>query len=407
MHDSSIFKIRIDFDKSRDSFIFDKNTGQYFLDFFGLYASVPLGYSHPIFRSEEFRLEFNRVAAIKVPNCEVISDEAQEFLKEFSSYPSMRGYSHFYFCCTGALAIEAAIKIAMDRKQGPQPVVLSFRESFHGINGYGGFVTDRFFPVSIRLDGFPHMGWPKLHTPKIIYGSNGVDEAATRRGMERFEADFAAALKEFGATNIAALLVEPIQATYGDNFYPPGFFVRVRQLCDAHQIALIFDEIQTGFGPSGTLWYFEQTPVRPDIVVFGKKLQVSGVMATQEFGTTFKTPVRLEVTFDGNLTDMVRAKYILRAYQQYDLLDNARRRGHQLLEGLRKIPGILHPRGCGLLLAFDFSNGQVCGEFFDKAVGQRFLCNKTRGTTIRLRPNLNVSPQECEDALAIIRRCVS
>ena len=155
------------------------------------------------------------------------------------------------------------------------------------------------------------------------------------------------------------------------------------------------------------MWYFEQTPVRPDIVAFGKKLQVSGVMATEKYAEIFKTPVRLEVTFNGNLTDMVRAKYVLRAYQRGHLLDNARQRGDQLLEGLRKIPGILHPRGTGLLLAFDFSDEQACRVFFDKAVRQRFLCNKTRGVTIRLRPNLNVSAQECDEALAIIRRCVS
>ncbi len=166
MHDSSIFNIRIDFEKSKDSYIYDKNTDSAFLDFFGLYSSVPLGYSHPIFKSLEFISEFNRVAGVKLPNCEIISDEAQGFLKEFSGHPSMRGFKYFHFCCTGALAIEAAVKIAIDQKKSAKPHVISFKESFHGINSYGGFLTDRFPPVATRLNGFPELGWSKIQTPK-------------------------------------------------------------------------------------------------------------------------------------------------------------------------------------------------------------------------------------------------
>ena len=78
MHDSSIFKIRIDFTKSHDSYLYDKDRRCFFLDFFGLYSSLPLGYSHPIFRTKGFREESGRIAAIKIPNCEIVSDEAKK-----------------------------------------------------------------------------------------------------------------------------------------------------------------------------------------------------------------------------------------------------------------------------------------------------------------------------------------
>ncbi|MBI4308822.1 MAG: aminotransferase class III-fold pyridoxal phosphate-dependent enzyme, partial [Candidatus Omnitrophica bacterium] len=168
-----------------------------------------------------------------------------------------------------------------------------------------------------------------------------------------------------------------------------------------------FDEIQTGVGTTGTMWYFEQTGIVPDVVAFGKKLQVAGVMAKGSFGTIFKTPVRLEVTWDGSLCDMVRGKYVLRAYKQYDLLNNARRRGDQLLKGLKANAHVLNARGCGLFAAFDFADQKSRDAFFKKAVDLKFLCNKTRDLTVRLRPNMNVSRQEVEKALAIMEQAAA
>ena len=400
MHDTSIFKICIDFEKSHDSYIYDKNRQECFLDFFGLYATLPLGYNHPIFQSKEFRDEYNRIAAVKVPNCEIISYEAQEFLKEFSEHKAMKEFKYFYFCCTGALAIEAALKTAIDQKGSAKPVVISLRESFHGINGFGGFATDRFFPVSIRLDGFPEMEWQKIQNPKITYNNNGaINEQETKKKMEQFLREFDECINKYGAENIAALLIEPIQSTYGDNYFPMEFFKKIRILCNQHKICLVFDEIQTGFGVTGTMWYFQQIGIVPDIVAFGKKLQVSGVMVNERFNKIFERPVRLEVTWDGNLVDMIRGKYILRAYERYDTLDNVRKRSTELLKGLRGIEQLKNVRGCGLLICFDFDTSKECDSFFNVMMKKRFMCNKTRDMSIRLRPNLNVSSDEVNEAL--------
>lgn len=406
MHDSSIFNIRIDFQKSHDSYIYDKNTQSHFLDFFGLYASLPLGYSHPIFKSEAFIEEFTRIAGIKVPNCEIISDEAQSFLHEFTNHPSMKPFQYFHFCCTGALAIEAAIKIAIDQKKSKTPHIVSFKESFHGINSYGGFLTDRFPPVSKRLDGFPEMGWTKIHSPKMIYKGNSVDSQATANGMEIFLEEFQSCLKKVGAENVAALLVEPIQATFGDSYYSLDFFKVIRRLCDEHGIALIFDEIQTGFATTGAMWYFEHIGIQPDIVAFGKKAQTSGVMVKSTFGATFSNPIRLEVTWDGNLCDMVRSKYILRAYNEYGILANVNARSQQMLQGLKAISQLHRVRGQGAFMAFDFGQGSQRDEFFKRCVQAKFMSNKTRDLTVRLRPNLNVSAAEVDAALTIIKKAL-
>ena len=404
MHRSSIFNIKIDFEKSHDSYIYDKNRNKYFLDFFGLYSTLPLGYSHEIFNDRSFRETYNRIAGVKVTNCEIISDEAQDFLHAFSRHKGMRAFKYFHFCCTGALAIEAAIKTAVDQKGDKNSTVISLKESFHGINSYGGLVTDSFFPVSQRLNGFPTMDWCKLHNPKSVYKDNKVDSEATEARLERFKKEFDACIKERGADKITALIIEPIQATYGDSYFPDSFFRLIRELCDKYDICLIFDEVQCGFGVTGKMWYYQHLDIEPDIIAFGKKSQVSGIMAKEKFNKIFQTPIRLEVTWDGDLVDMVRCRYILEAYDKYNILENVRKRGAELLYELKKNNSLKNVRGKGLIVAFDFETSEEQDRFAQKAFGNNLLFNKTRDKTIRLRPNLNVSSEEIQEAVEIIKK---
>lgn len=403
MHGSSIFNIRIDFEKSHNSYIYDKNRKKYFLDFFGLYSTLPLGYSHEIFKDKSFRETYNRIAGVKVTNCEIISDEAQDFLHAFSGHKDMRRFKHFHFCCTGALAIEAAIKISIDQKKCKSPKVISLKESFHGINSYGGFVTDRFFPVSRRLDGFPSLDWFKVHNPKIVYKGNLIDSKATEESLEQFKKEFNSCIKKY-RNNIVALLVEPIQATYGDNYFPESFFNLVRDLCDKYDICLIFDEIQCGFGVTGKMWYHQYLGMEPDVVAFGKKSQISGVMAKEGFNDIFRTPVRLEVTWDGDLIDMVRCNYILKAYDKYNILENVKKKGMELISELKKFDSLKNVRGNGLIVAFDFETTEEQDHFAQKAFENGLLFNKTRDKTIRFRPNLNLSSEEIHEAVEIIKK---
>lgn len=414
MHESTMFNIRIDFEKSHDSYIYDKNRKKYFLDFFGNYATLPLGYNHEIFDDESFRETFNRIAGVKVTNCEIISDEAQDFLQAFSGHEDMRRFKHFHFCCTGALAIEAAIKIAIDQKPWiDNPTVLRLGGSFHGINSYGGFVTDRFYPVSTRLDGFPTMGlWYKLYSPNIVYKNNLIDVTSTESGLEKFRKEFYSHVnhdvgKNFHSYlnhNVVALLVEPIQSTSGDRYYPKSFFREIRNLCNDHGICLIFDEIQCGFGVTGKMWYHQHLDIEPDIVAFGKKSQVSGVMAKEEINKTFKTPTRLEVTWDGTLVDMVRCTYILKAYEKYNILRNTRERGDQILKELQKIDFVRNARGLGLLVCFDLETSEERDCLAENAFEHGLIFNKTVDRSIRLRPNLNVTSDEVLEAIEIIKQ---
>lgn len=409
MHKNSIYStnIKIDFEKSHDSYIYDKNRGEYFLDFHGLYASLPLGYNHKIFKNKDYQKTIERISKVKIPNNVIMSDEAQEFFQCFSRHQGMSNYKHFHFSCTGALAIEAAIKAAIDHKKSKRPKVLSLKESFHGVNSYGGFVTDRFYPTSLRLEGFPTMpGWEKLHNPKIIYEDNKISEKKTSEGLKLFKEDFQRCLKKYGSENIVALVVEPIQCTFGDNYFPPVFFELVRKLCNQHNIVWIQDEIQTGFGGTGKLWYYQYFKVEPDIIAFGKKTQLSGVMAKPQIKEIFEKSLRLEVTWDGDLIDMVRCKYILKGYDKYNILDNVNKQGQKLAGGLRKIAKIKNVRQKGLLLAFDFDTSEERDAFYKTAYKNRLLVSKTNVKSVRLRPNLNLSDKECEQGLKLIEKSV-
>ena len=378
---SSKFDIKVDFSKSHDSYLFDKNTNRELLDFFGMYASLPLGYNHPIFKSDEFIEEYLRVSSFKINNCEFTSDETLEFDRTFKSYAGVGLFEHFHYSCTGALAVEAAIKTCIDYKRHTSPLILSFDNSFHGINSYGGFVTSRFPGADARLDGYP-----SVFSRKIACDLNKVEE-------------------EMQTGKITCVLVEPIQCSAGDIHHDRQFFNGLRTLCNVYDVPLVFDEIQIGFGGTGKLWYFQHLDLTPDIVVFGKKTQLSGIMAREKYGEIFnpKNSIRLEVTWDGDVADMVRCKYVMKAYQEYNILDNVNKQASSLIKGLSSMESIFNLRNCGLIIGFDLPDTKKRDILVKQLYKNGLICNKTGVKSIRLRPNLNLNDEETDRALEILK----
>ena len=381
----SVFNIKIDFEKSKGSYVFDKNTNKHYLDFMGMYSSLPLGYNHSVF-DKSFDEEIKRVSKLKIVNCEMLSDEYESFYKHFKNFTFRKGYSNYAFTCTGALANEAAVKAAMWHK-GPnrRGYILSIKNSFHGINSVGNIITTRFQGVDIRQGSLPGMRvWPQVDSI----------EQAIKHIRNPFR----------DTSRIHGVIVEPIQSTYGDNYLPQYQLLQLRELCTEKDIPLIFDEVQTGFGVTGKIWYCDHLEIEPDIITFGKKSQVSGIMVKDTCSTVFEMPKRLSVTFDGDLLDMIRCKYIIKAIQKDDLLANVIAMGNRLADGLREIAQIKNVRQVGLLLAFDFDDRLQRDSFVKKLHMNGMICNPTREVSIRLRPNLNVTKQEIDNAIKIIRK---
>jgi len=381
----SVFNIKIDFEKSKGSYVFDKNTDKYYLDFMGMYSSLPLGYNHSVF-DESFDAEIKRVSKLKIVNCEMLSDEYESFYNHFKNFTFKEGYSNYAFTCTGALANEAAVKTAMWHKgTNSKGYVLSIKNSFHGINSVGNILTTRFQGVDARQGNLPGMHvWPQV---------DSIEKAIKyiRRPWRNI-------------SRIHGVIIEPIQSTYGDNYLPQQQLLQLRELCTEKNIPLIFDEVQTGFGVTGKTWYCDHLGIEPDIITFGKKSQVSGIMVRDTCNTIFEMPKRLSVTFDGDLLDMIRCKYVIKAIQKNDLLVNASAMGKRFADKLREMPQIKNVRQVGLLLAFDFDDKSQRDKFVQKLYMNGMICNPTRELSIRLRPNLNVTEQEIDHAIKLIRK---
>jgi len=382
----SIFNIKIDFEKSNGSHIFDKKSSNYFLDFFGMYASLPLGYNHPALTSNEFKDEVLRCSHIKVTNCEFISSETEEFDIEFSEYCGRGIYSNFHYCSTGALAVEAAIKTSLHYKNYHTPNILSFKNSFHGVNSYGGFVTDRFFSSKKRLKGLPEIFSTKC--------SCDLDEVETHLACKD--------------KPVTCVLIEPIQCTAGDIYHDIKFFANVRELCDKYDVPLIFDEVQIGFGATGKLWFFEHLNVVPDIVVFGKKTQVSGLMVVDKFAGIFdrESIPRLEVTWNSDTLDMIRSKYIVRAFKELNVLENVIARGDQIFDQLSKLDGISGLRSQGLIVGFDMKDTLTRDNFMNTLYNKGMICNSTGERSIRLRPNLCITSDDVTKGCKLIEEAL-
>ena len=399
MNRKSRYNIKIDFDKSKKSFIYDKNSKSQYLDFFGQYATLALGYNNKIFKSKKFINDMMRVSKQKIVNNEILSDESKNFDKIFSNFTSKNIFEYFHYCCTGSLAVEAAIKTAIDYKKIINPQIISFKGSFHGINGYGGIITDRFEPVNQRLKGFPGNYWRQFSNPIYEYNNNKkfYDEEKLNQTINNIE-------KTLIKKNTCCILIEPIQATYGDRYFPMLFFKKIRTLCNKYDVPLIFDEIQTGFCATGKKWYYEHTNITPDIVIFGKKTQLSGIMVKKKFNNIFKKPIRLEVTWDADIVDMVRCRYIIEAYKKDKIIQNVKNASKLFFENLNNVKDILNIRNSGLLFAIDFRNIKIRDKFVNSLTKNGLLCNPTRNNTVRFRPPLSVNKQEINLASNIIEK---
>jgi L-lysine 6-transaminase len=221
-------------------------------------------------------------------------------------------------------------------------------------------------------------------------------------------------IKEAFRTNkddIAAIIIEAIQGEGGDNHFRPEFFRTLRQLADENEAMLIIDEVQTGVGMTGKMWAHQHF-VEPDMVAFGKKMQVCGFLCGKRIEEVkdhvFAVSSRLNSTWGGNLTDMVRAQRYLEVIAQEHLVENARRVGDYLLGELRRLaeefPGsVSNPRGRGLFAAFDLPDDTVRKSFRAGCMEQGLIILPSGERSIRFRPPLNVSEEEISRGMRIIR----
>ena len=189
-------------------------------------------------------------------------------------------------------------------------------------------------------------------------------------------------------------------------------FLRAMQaLCVEHDALFVLDEVQTGCGMTGTAWAYQQLDVTPDIVSFGKKTQVCGIMAGGRLDevpeNVFAVPSRINSTWGGNLTDMVRSRRILEVIESEGLVERAGVLGKRLLDDLRGIDGIDNVRGRGLFIAFDLATPEERNAVVSRMHADHVLVLPGGERSIRLRPALTIGEDELDLAIAAIRKAVA
>lgn len=407
----------LDLERSRGSVLVDARDGRRYLDMFTFFASSALGMNHPALAEDEaFRAELAQAAVNKPSNSDIYTVPMARFVEAFARVLGDPALPHLFFVDGGALAVENALKVAFDWKSrhneahGIDPAlgtrVLHLRGAFHGRSGYTMSLTNT---DPNKVARFPKFDWPRIDTPYVRPGAE----------MAEFEAESlrqARAAFEAHPHDIACFIAEPIQGEGGDRHIRPEFFAAMRALCDEFDALLIFDEVQTGCGITGTAWAYQQLGVTPDVVAFGKKTQVCGVMAggrvDEVVDNVFRTSSRINSTWGGNLTDMVRARRILEVIEADDLIADAAAAGRHLLDRLRGLADefpdrVLHARGRGLMCAFSMPTAEDRDELIRRLWDRQVIMLASGADSVRFRPALTVTTAEIDTAVDAVRDVLS
>jgi L-lysine 6-transaminase len=413
------YELVFDFEKSHGAWLHDARSGRDYLDFCMFFASNPIGYNHPKMKDPEFLEVLHRVAQLKPSLSDFYSVEYAAFVEVFGRLAMPAHMRYAFFIEGGALGVENALKTAFDWKvrrnrakgipgeKGQQ--VIHFRQAFHGRTGYTMSLTNT---DPRKTDFFPKFKWPRIENPGLRFPVTPEVErdvaAAEARALDQIEKAFAD-----NPDDVAAIIIEPIQAEGGDVHFRPGFLRALEQKARAHEVFLIVDEVQTGVGITGKMWAHEHFGLQPDALAFGKKLQVCGCMVGPKVDlepeNVFKVSSRINSTWGGGLTDMVRAQRFLEIIDEDQLLENARIVGERLRAGLqaleRETGGKLrNARGLGLMIAFDLETPELRDRAQERMLANGLLLLGCGVRSIRFRPPLNLTAAEADAALDLVRR---
>ena len=409
----------MDLEKSHGSWLVDERDGTEYLDMFSMFASGAVGYNHPDIEAQKERLT---LAALYKPTLsDIYNVFYAEFLETFSRIAIPEYLPHTFFIEGGALGVENALKVAFDWKVRKNMAagkgekgskVIHFKQAFHGRTGYTLSLTNTTDPRKTMY--FPKFDWPRIDIPKLSFPITDIVLQEVEKN-EQLAVDQIKTVLTNNQEDVAALIIEPIQGEGGDNHFRDDFFVALRQLCDENEMLFILDEVQTGIGITGKWWAHQHFSVKPDIISFGKKTQVCGLLAGRRVeevkNHVFSESSRINSTFGGNLVDMVRFQIILEIIEQEKLLENAKTMGEFLLGEMRNLAEefpayVTNPRGLGLFAAFDLPSQTERDKVIAGLLKNKLLMLPSGDNAIRFRPHLNVAREDLTTALEIINSTI-
>jgi len=364
----------VEFVRGDGALLFDAEGNEY-LDFLSGISVTSLGHGNP---------GVSAAATAQLAELGHVSNlfhtAAMVDLAERLSESSLGG--RVFFANSGTEANECAIKIARKHAHTRgirNPRILSFENDFHG-RSYGALSA----------------------TPGLA--RNG-DFAPMLPGFEAVPFDDADALHAAAGEDLAAIMLEPVQGESGVWPLSDHTLAAAREICDRTGALLVFDEIQTGMGRTGSLWAYEQSPVRPDLLTTAKALgggfPIGACVGTVPAGEVLGFGDHGS-TFAGG---PVACRAALAALDQVDrpqTLRRVRAAGARLTEGLGELNGISEVRGMGLMLGLGLDDGLDAGAINGDLLTRGLVANAPRPDTIRLLPPFVITDTQCDRAVALI-----
>lgn len=416
----------VDYAACRGSYLRDELTGNDVLDMGMFFSSSPLGHNPDCLTTDTARLRLAEAARIKPSNPDFASRTLADFVAVFRRIMMPVDMPHLFLIDGGALAVENALKVAFDWKAqklgvagadpDPQLTVLHLERAFHGRSGYTMSLTNT-DPTKISL--FPKFDWPRVFAPalgeeggKVGDETNGELSAAENEALARIEA----VLVE-QAERIACFVYEPIQGEGGDRHLGAAFLRRVEELCREHDVLTVADEVQMGGGLTGVRWTHETMGLTPDLICFGKKTQVCGVIGGRRVDevpeNAFVASGRISSTWGGSLVDMVRFGLLYEEIERNDLMARAADMDSVLRAGLERVVASSNglysaPRSRGLVGAISCVDGDLRDAVLRSALADEHCLLLPCGTrSIRWRPSLTVTEEELHRSFEVVEACLA
>lgn len=413
------FHLVLDLERSSGSWMVDAATDERYLDFYTMFASLPIGHNHPALSDADFVRYLGAIARSKPANSDIYTSAYADFVDTFARVLGDPALPHLFFVEGGGLAVENALKVAFDWKSRKNEAAgrgadlgmkaMHLTKAFHGRTGYTMSLTNT---DPIKTARFPQFDWPRIETPAIIHPLAENLEAvltAEKRALDQARVAFEAAPHD-----IACFIAEPIQGEGGDIHLRAEFLRAMQDLCHEYEALFILDEVQTGLG-TGTAWAYQQLGLEPDVVAFAKKVQLGGLMAGRRVDdipdNVFKVSSRINSTWGGALVDMVRSQRILETIEREGLFERSRATGERLQSGLQRLAAdfaqVTNVRGRGLMCAFDLPDGDTRGRLIEALRAAHVIALACGDRSVRFRPALTVTDEQIDIGLSSIHAALT